>query len=796
MAKRTAKRRKPQKKPDVSQNGNGAVDQVHFVSISDETRRRYLNYAMSVIMARALPDVRDGLKPVQRRILYVMHQELRLTADAKFRKCAKICGDTTGNYHPHDQRAVYDALVRMAQSFTLRDPLVDGQGNFGSIFGLPAAAERYTEARLTALADQLMQELRFDTVEMRSNYDATRQEPVVLPARFPNLLVNGAAGIAVGMATNIPPHNLGEVVKGCLQLIDQPQATVAQVMKSIKGPDFPLGGRIVTDRKELRKAYEDGRGTIKLRGEWKFDKEGRRQSDRRLVVYSIPYGVETGPLVTELGAIRDSRKLPQLQDVVDETSDENGLRIVLHLRSAEDAEPVMAYLYKHTALEQNFSYNATCLVPDEHGAIVPRRCNLTELLRYFLDFRFGTVRRRFEYQLAQLERRIHVLEGFAIVFDGLEQALKIIRRSEGKQDASQKLQRAFPLDEVQANAVLELQLYRISQLEIGRIREELKEKRAEAARIRAILKSDRKLWRVVRQELSELGAQFGSPRRTSIGTADEIAEFDPQAYILKENTNVVVTADGWIRRVGRTSGIDKLRVRDGDAVIAVVPASTLDHVVFFCSDGTAYTLPVSEIPASTGYGEPLAKHAKLRDGASVVGAITTDSRFTPGDIVKKNAPPSPYLFVATARGQVLRISFTTFRQPSTKAGRRYCRLGKGDRVVHLGFVDDKDTLFLISKHARLIHFSTKDVPILSGPGKGVRGLKLTEAGDEVLGARRLSRPSDSLKVINDHHRELAFGQQKYQVTSRGGKGVKTSQRTGIRSIVPPEIELVDWEGVE
>ncbi|MFO1093248.1 MAG: DNA topoisomerase IV subunit A [Planctomycetaceae bacterium] len=796
MAKRSARRPKPPRASDSPQNGNATPDQIQFVSISDETRRRYLNYAMSVIMARALPDVRDGLKPVQRRILYVMHHELRLTADAKFRKCAKICGDTTGNYHPHDQRAVYDALVRMAQSFTLRDPLVDGQGNFGSIFGLPAAAERYTEARLTALADHLMQELRFDTVDVRANYDATRQEPVVMPARFPNLLVNGAAGIAVGMATNIPPHNLGEVISGCLALIDQPEASVAQVMKAIKGPDFPLGGRIVTDRRELRIAYEEGRGTIKLRGEWKFDKEKRQQAENRLVIYSIPYGVETGPLMTELGVIRDSRKLPQLLDVVDESSDENGLRIVLHIRSGEDAEPVMAYLYKHTSLEQNFAYNATCLVPDEHGAIVPKRCSLTELLRYFLEFRFATVRRRFQFQLAQLERRIHILEGFAIIFDGLEQALKIIRKSEGKQDASEKLQKAFPLDEEQANAVLELQLYRISQLEIGRIKEELAEKRAEAERIRTILKSDRKLWGVVRAELNELGTQFGTPRRTTIGTAEEITEFDPQAYILKENTNVVVSADGWIRRVGRTSGIDKLRVRDGDSVLAVVPASTLDHVVFFCSDGTAYTLPVSEIPASTGYGEPLAKHVKLKDGASVIAAITTDARFTPADVVKKNSPPSPYLFVATANGQVLRLSFTTFRQPSTKAGRRFCRLGKGDRAIHAEFVSDKDTLFLISKRARLIHFSTTDVPILSGPGKGVRGLKLVEPGDEVLGARKLSRPGDTLKVINDHHRELAFGQHKYTVTSRGGKGVKTSQRTGIRSIVPPEITLVEWEGVE
>ncbi len=795
MAKRKRRSNK-QNGAAVAASGNGEIDQIQFVSISDETRRRYLNYAMSVIMARALPDVRDGLKPVQRRILYVMHQELRLTADAKYRKCAKICGDTTGNYHPHDQRSVYDALVRLAQSFTLRDPLVDGQGNFGSVFGLPPAAERYTEARLTALADQLMAELRFETVEMRPNYDATRHEPVVLPARFPNLLVNGASGIAVGMATNVPPHNLSEVIAGCVHLIESPDASVAQVMKHVKGPDFPLGGRIVTDRRELRQAYEEGRGSIKVRGEWKFDRDKRKQADDRLVIYSIPYGVETGPLMQALGEIRDSRKLPQLVDVVDESNDEFGLRLVVHIKSAADAEPVMAYLFKHTPLEQNFAYNATCLVPDEHGAMVPKRCSLVELLRYFLDFRFTTVRRRFEYQLRQLERRIHILEGFAIVFDGLDRALKIIRNSSGKQDASEKLRREFPLDEEQANAVLELQLYRISQLEIGRIKEELKEKRAEADRIRAILKSDKKLWGVVRTELQELAGQYGTPRRTTLGTSEEVAEFDPQAYILKENTNVVVSCEGWIRRIGRTSGVDKLRVREGDSVLAVVPTSTLEHVVFFCSDGTAYTLPVSEVPASTGYGEPLAKHVRFKDGAGIVAAATTDPRFTPADVVRKNAPPSPYLFVATALGQVLRLPFSPFRQPSTKAGRRFCRLAKQDKVVHVEFVEKKDTMFLISKQARLIHFDVEDVPILSGPGKGVRGLKLVDAGDEVLGGRRLSRPSDSLKVVNEHDRELAFGQQKYQVTSRGGKGVKTSQRTAIRHIIAPDIQLVDWDQVD
>ncbi|MFV0446554.1 MAG: DNA topoisomerase (ATP-hydrolyzing) subunit A [Planctomycetaceae bacterium] len=765
--------------------------ELHPVPISEEVRRRYLNYAMSVITSRALPDVRDGLKPVQRRILYAMYNDLRLTQDAKFVKCARIVGDTVGKYHPHGDLAVYEALVRLAQAFTFRAPLVDGQGNFGSIIGLPPAAQRYTEARLTRVADQLMNELRYDTVQMRPTYDASRTEPVVMPARFPNLLVNGASGIAVGMATNMPPHNLEEVVKGCVQLIQNPEASVAQVMKSIKGPDFPLGGRIVTDRTELRQCYEEGRGSIKVRAEWEPDREGRKTTPNSIVIKSVPYGVETGGLMTALGDIRDSRKLPQLVDVQD-LSDENGLRIALELKPGADPEAVMTFLYKHTSLEQNFGYNATCLVPTESGVLSPRRCSLTEILRHFLDFRFTTVKKRFEYQLAQLERRIHILEGFEIVFNGLDRAIKLIRESDGKQDAAEKLMKAFPLDEPQTMAILELQLYRISKLEIDDIRGELKDKQKKAAEIRGILKSDKKLWQVVQDELEELVKEFGNKRRTTIGSSEEISEFDPQAYIVRENTNVVLTSDGWIRRVGRISTIDKLRVRDGDAVLTVVPASTLDCVVFFSSDGTAYTLPVADIPASTGYGEPLAKFVRIGDGARLLGAISTDARFTSPDVEHEGFPPGPYLFIATEQGQVMRLPFTLFREASTKSGRRYCRLRKGDRVVHVEFMGDDDTVILISKAARLIHFNVVEVPILSSAGKGVRGLKLVEKGDVVLAAQRLSRPSDCLKIVNENGNQLTFGQMKYSVTSRGGKGIKTSQRTGVEQVLRPDIELIDW----
>ncbi len=792
----TRKRRKTTTKKKVTADGANGADRIEYISISQETRRRYLNYAMSVITARALPDVRDGLKPVQRRILYVMYDGLRLTVDAKHRKCAKICGDTTGNYHPHGDTAVYEALCRMAQDFTLREPLVDGQGNFGSIIGLPAAAARYTEARLTTVAAELMSELRYQTVEMRPNYDATREEPVVLPARYPNLLVNGTHGIAVGMMTNIPPHNLGEVVNACIYLIDHSNATVAQLLKHIKGPDFPLGGRLVTDRRTLRNAYEEGRGSLKVRGEWKHDRERRQTLQNRLVIYSMPYGVESGNLVNEIGAVVQNRKLPQLLDAIDETSDENGLRIVLEIKPGADPEAVMAYLYKHTAAEQNFNYNATALIPDQQGVPVPARLNLVEFLQHFLDFRIATIRRRFEFLLEQLRNRIHILEGFAIVFKGLDKALRIIRRSKGKQDAAVKMMRAFPLDEAQTDAILVMQLYKISTLEIDNILEELREKKAEAARIERILKSEKRLWGVVKSELQELAEKYNDKRRTSIGSIDEITEFDPEAYIVRENTNVVVTRDGWIKRVGRLAKLETTRVREGDEVLDVIPGSTLDQVIFFSSEGIAYTMRIDQVPPTAGYGDPLSKHFRMGDGAKIVAALSTDARFVDEDKKKRGQPtPAPFLLIATARGQVMRISLSTFRAISTKAGRKFCRLGKGDKVIFVELVTEATTMFLATQKARILHFAIKEVPILGGPGKGVRGIKLME-GDEVLGGVQLSAPRDCLHVKNENEKVLTFGQMKYNVTSRGGKGVKTSHRTDFVEVIRPHIELVDWTEME
>ncbi len=771
-------------------------DRIQYVPISTETRRRYLNYAMSVITSRALPDVRDGLKPVQRRIMYVMYEGLGLTADSKPRKCSKISGDTIGNFHPHGDAPVYEALVRLAQDFTLRYPLINGQGNFGSVMGLPSAAMRYTEAKLTALAEQLMSEMRFDTVGMRPNYDGSNQEPMVLPSRYPNLLVNGASGIAVGMATNIPPHNLTEIIAACHHLIADWQADTAALMKSVRGPDFPLGGRIVTDHKELVQIYEEGRGSIKVRGECKPERDRKTGTEDRLIVYSVPYGVETGPLVAEIGQVVQSRKLPLLLDVHDETDDKHGLRIVLELKPGADHDAVLAYLYKHTSLEQNFAYNATSLVPDESGALVPARCNLADMLRYFLTFRLETIRKRIEYQLKQLEHRLHILEGFAILFNDLDRALKIIRSSTGKRDACDKLMKAFPLlDEPQTMAILELQLYRIAQLEINSIIGELEEKREQAEKLRKLLASEKKMWNLVQSELQEVSDKFGDKRRTALGKSKDIVEYDASAYIVRENTNVVLTREGWIKRVGRLQSVETTRVREGDAVLDVLPGSTLDSVVFFASDGVAYTLPMTDIPASSGYGEPLSKHVKMADGTQIIAAVTTDARFTPADVdYGSDFPPTPYLFVATAMGNVLQIPLSPFRTASTKAGRKFCRLQDGDRVVTVQLVGEATSVFLASHKGRVIHFALEEVTVLSGAGRGVRGIKL-EAQDSLIGIQLITRPSDCLHIKTDGDKTLTCGQMKYAPVTRGGKGDRAVTRSTVTEVIR-EITLVDWAALE
>jgi DNA gyrase subunit A len=772
------------------------AETIETVSIAEQVRDRFLTYAMSVVTGRALPDVRDGLKPVQRRILYAMYNDLSLTVDKKALKCAKIVGEVMGNYHPHGDGALYEALVRMSQSWVLRVPLVYGQGNFGSVDGDPPAAYRYTEAKLTRQAELLLSELDSDTVDLTANYDGTRREPVVLPARFPNLLVNGTAGIAVGMATQIPPHNLAEVLKAATLLIDEPDATVANLLDKVKGPDFPLGGKIVTDRATLRKIYEEGRGTIKVQGEWKEEKLERDR--KQIVINSIPYGVDKGELENTIGRIIEERKLPQLTGQSNESNEKDGLRLVLEVKAGTDPNLVMAYLYKHTELQKTFSYNITALVPNDDGTrMVPKDgLSLKDLLRHFLDFRLATVRRRFEFKLRQLRERIHILEGFAIIFNALDQAIKIIRASSGKPDAAEKLKAAFALSDRQVAAILDAQLYKIAQLEIKKILDELEEKRKEAEQIEAILASKKRLWGVIKDEMEKLIEQFPERRKTRMASDEDVLEFDEEAYITRENTNVVLTRNGWIKRVGRLAAVESTRVQEGDEVVAVVPGSTLDHVAFFADDGTAYTMRINEVPATAGYGEPITKFFKLGDGVKVVAAVTTDPRFTPADLpAKGDTPGGPFILVGTKNGYVLRTPLTAFRSESTKAGRRFVKLEEGDKVVMVRLAGQEEGVMLATAGGYVTHFPLDQVSVLSGVGRGVFGIKL-EPNDECIGGVLVGGRFDKLVIETETGKTQDFGPGAVKSRGRGGKGDRPGSRTRFTRVVPPPIELADWEVVE
>lgn len=774
------------------------AETIQTVSITSEARTRFLRYAMSVVTGRALPDVRDGLKPVQRRILYTMYNDSNLTFDRKAAKCAQIVGDVMGRYHPHGDSAIYEALVRLSQDWVMRLPLVHGEGNFGSVDGDPPAAYRYTEAKLTKAAESLLAELDQETVDLRDNYAGNRREPVVLPAQYPNLLVNGTAGIAVGLATSIPPHNLGEVLRACIHLIDTPDATVAQLLDRVKGPDFPLGGKILSDRATLRTIYESGKGSIKVQAEWKTEDLGRGK--QQIVVTSIPYGVDKGQLESIIGDIIETKKLPQLTGLSNETNDKEGMRIVLDIKPGTDPNLVMAYLFKHTDMQRNVSYNMTALVPAEDGkTLIPRDgLSLLEMLRHFLDFRLATVRRRFEYQLRVLKRRIHILEGFAKIFNALDRAIKIIRNSSGKPDAAEKLKKEFDLDDEQATAILDSQLYKIAQMEIQKILDELEEKKAEAERITAILKSTKKLWGVVRDELEKLAdSPFVVRRRTRMASDEDVLTFSEEAYIVRENTNVVLTRDGWIKRVGRLQSVESTRVRDGDEVIAVVPGSTLDNVIFFADDGTAYTMRINEVPASTGYGDPITKFFKLADGVKVIAAATTDPRFTPADREAKGKDPGgPHLLVATSSGYVFCLPLTAYRPESTKAGRKYAKPEDGGKVVLVTILaGHEEGVMLASRKGWVIHFPVDEVNILAGVGKGVIGIKLEENDECVGGAAVGGGRFDKLTAEAESGVVKEFGIGAYSQQQRGGKG-REHKRTPLARVVPPVIELVNWEDVE
>jgi DNA gyrase subunit A len=768
--------------------GAGGPGSTDNVALHEAAQARYLNYALSVITARALPDVRDGLKPVQRRILYTMWQQ-NLTADTKPRKCAKVVGDVMGSYHPHGDAALYETLVRMAQAFSLRYPLVDGSGNFGSLDGDAAAAMRYTECRLARVSDEMLGEIEQTTVHFRPNYDGTKTEPVVLPARIPNLLVNGTTGIAVGMATNIPPHNLGEVCTALVKLLDNEDIGHAQLCRYIKGPDFPTGGQILNSPEELRQIYKTGSGSIRLRGTWDIGPETR--SMKTIYVDSIPYTVNKAQLVERIADVIMSRKLPQLVDVKDLSTED--VRIALEMKKDANEKMVMAYLFKHTPLQINFAVNLTCLIPTENAEVGrPERLDLKQILWHFLHFRLEVVTRRLEHELAALRRRIHILEGFEAVFDALDEIIRMIRKSDGKADAAEKIMKRFELDAEQTDAILELKIYRLARLEILIIRNELEEKRKRAKQIGALLKDEDSRWKLVRAELEEVQRAYSDGkidrRRTRIASDSDEPEYSADDFIVEEDNVVIVSRDGWVKRQKEVKDLTTTRLREGDLVLAAFAGSTRATCVFFTNFGVAYTCRIIDVPASTGYGEPIQRLFKLKDGERVVAAMSLDPRAV-GDITppKKHpeAPPPVHAVAVSSDGYALRFPLEPLVEPSTRAGRRYARPSGGAQVTGVAGITGREILIVATADARGLLCRADEVNFLSGPGRGVILIKLASKDDRVLGFIASTGDRDLLTVETSRGAEQTISTGKYEVTGRGGKGRELLQRGQFTRIVWP-----------
>jgi len=772
---------------------------VDTIPLHETARERYLTYALSVITSRALPDVRDGLKPVQRRILYAMAVNLRLGPDARYRKSATIVGEVMGKYHPHGDTAIYDAMVRMAQPWSLRAPLVDGQGNFGSLDGDSPAAMRYTEARLTALGAEQLAEIKQDTVAFRPTYDGQLFEPVVLPATVPVLLVNGATGIAVGMATNIPPHNLGEIIDAAVALVKSPDARLETLLKHVQAPDFPTGGRILNTPDEIARIYATGEGAVDVRGEYAEEGKGA------VIITSIPYGLAKADLIEKIADHIRAGRVPQIVDIRDESTTD--VRIVLELKKGATADAAMAFLFKHTPLQSRFHVNLTCLVPTDNPEVsAPQKVTLREALRHFLDFRLEVVTRRLAHELAALEKRIHILRGFAKVFDALDEAIKLIRASRDKSDASQRLRHRFGLDEEQADAVLEIKLYRLARMEIGAILEELAAKEARAAELRLILSDEAARWKLVTAELREAKKRHATPRRTVVAGPDARVEYAAEDYIVAEDVYVIVTRDGWVKRQRSYTELGAIRVRDGDRVVQALAASTRATVGFFTSAGRCYTIRVDALPQTTGHGDPIQKFFDFADKETVVGVVSFDERTLPKGVAERDgvadadlfagdgAPADdvtfgPYVVAVSSDGYTVRFETTTFVEPSNKNGRVYMRVAAGERVVGAEVAAGPENACLASRDGRALIFPVRQIPVFKSAAKGVIGMRLAGGTDRVLGMAVSDAARRGLEVETSRGRTEIVRTTKFAVSNRGNRGQTIISKGTLRAATADPVEV-------
>jgi len=735
--------------------------------LEEEMRSAYLDYAMSVIVGRALPDVKDGLKPVHRRVLYVMN-ELGLNPRRKHVKCAQIVGEVMGKYHPHGDSAIYDTLVRLAQDFSMRYPLVDGHGNFGNIDGYSAAAMRYTEARLDALAEEMLRDIDADTVDFAPTYDGTRQEPLALPSRFPNLLVNGGSGIAVGMATNIPPHNLREVIKATIAYIDDPTIEVEGLMRHIKGPDFPTAGTIL-GREGIRDAYATGRGRVRVQAKAHIEPIG--QGKEAIIVTELPYQVRKGGEGGLILKIRDlvlEKKLPEISDLRDE-SDRHGMRIVIELKRDAIPKVVLNKLYKHTPMQTTFGVNMVALVDN-----VPRTLSLREAIGYYVDHQRDIIVRRTKYELRRAEERAHVLEGLLIALDNLDEVIAMIRGSRDSEEARTGLVERFGLTVVQAQAVLQLTLSRLTALEADKIKQEHADLTERIKELREILGDEDKVYSLIKEELQEIADTYGDDRRTEITHAE--GEIDIEDLIADQQMVISITHSGYIKSLPLSTyrqqrrggiGVTGMDMKDDDYIEHLFVSSTHDYLLFFTNRGKVYRLKVYELPEAsrTAKGRALVNLLPLREGERVQSVLSTRD-FTEGK----------YLVFATRNGLVKKTEFLAYNTPIKADGIIAINIRDDDELIAVRRTSGHDDIIMVSRSGQAARFSENAVRSMGRDTSGVRGMNVSQKGNSVL-AMDVARDDDQLLVVTENGYGKRTDISEYPVKGRGTMGVKTIMLT-------------------
>jgi DNA gyrase subunit A len=764
---------------DVISGGN-----IEPRALEDEMRNAYLDYAMSVIVGRALPDVRDGLKPVHRRVLFAMN-EAGLGPTRPYVKSARIVGDVMGNYHPHGDASIYDTLVRLAQDFSMRHMLVDGQGNFGSIDDDDAAAMRYTEARLTRIAMEMVRDIDMDTVDFVPNYDGSKQEPTVLPSRFPNLLVNGGTGIAVGMATNIPPHNLEEVIGATVAFLENPEITTEELLTHIQGPDFPTGG-IIMGRAGVRDAYETGRGKVKVRARAHI--EEIHQGKEALIVTELPYAVKKGGdngLITKIAELVREKKIPEISDLRDET-DRRGMRLVIELKRAVNPKVVLNKLYKHTPMQSTFGVNMVALVDG-----VPRTLSLREVLHAYVAHQREVIVRRAKFELAQKEARAHVLEGLLIALDNLDAVIEVIRRSTNRETAREQLVAQFSLSQIQASAILDLRLSQLTALETDAIKQEHADVTERIRELRELLGDESNVRALIKEELLEISERFADPRRTEIAPSED--ELDIEDLIADQQMVITITKSGYIKRVPLATyrqqrrggvGITGMDLKEGDYIEHLFVCSTHDFLLFFSNRGKVYRSKVYELPegARQSKGRALVNILPLRENERVQSVLST-----------RDFSESPYLVFATRKGVVKKTEFQAYNTPIKADGIIAIKIRDDDELIAVRRVDEGDEIMMVSKAGLAVRFEEGQARAMGRDTGGVRGMDI---GEGELIAMDVARDDMDLMVVT----EAGYGKRtqidQYRKTSRGAKGVLTIKLTEAKGglagalVVRPHQELV------